>query len=200
MRFPKAIQDLIDDFSNLPTVGPKTAQRYVFYLLKQPQEILERISKNINNLKKDLRICSHCQAIAQSNPCQICSDSKRNRSLLCIIATQPEMLAIESTGKYNGLYFLLGKNLRPQDGLENENNKINIKNLITRIEKKEVKEVILALSPTIEGETTSMYLIKLLKPYQIKITKLARGLPMGSDIEYADEITLNNAMKNRSEV
>jgi len=200
MRFPKAIQDLIDDFSSLPTVGPKTAQRYVFYLLKQPQEILERISKNINNLKKDLKICSHCQAIAQSDPCQICSDSKRNKSLLCIIATQPEMSAIESTGKYSGLYFLLGKNLRPQDGLENENNKINIKNLTARIEKKEVKEVILALSPTIEGETTSMYLVKLLKPYQIKITRLARGLPMGSDIEYADEITLNNAMKNRSEV
>lgn len=200
MKFPKAIQDLIDDFNNLPTVGPKTAQRYVFYLLKQPKETLERIAKNIIGLKKDLKICSHCQAIAQSDPCQICSDPKRDKNLLCIMATQPEMLALESGDKYNGLYFLLGKNLRPQEGLENENNKINVKNLITRIEAGEVKEIILALSPTIEGETTSMYLAKLLKPKQIKITRLARGLPMGSDIEYADEVTLNNALKNRSEI
>lgn len=198
MKFPKAIQDLIDNFSQLPTVGPKTAQRYVFYLLKQPEEFLQKIANNISGLKKGLKICQTCQAVSEANPCFLCTDKRRDQAMLCIVTTQPEMIAIESTKKYIGLYYVLGKNIRPQEGIEV--NKINVANLVERIKQGVVKEAILALSPTIEGETTSMYLIKLLKPYGIKITRLAKGLPMGSDIEYADEITLNNALKNRSEV
>ncbi|HTW96621.1 MAG TPA: recombination mediator RecR [Candidatus Methylomirabilis sp.] len=198
MRFPQAIQNLIDDLSEIPTVGPKTAQRYVFYLLKQPKEFLTRVAADILNLKKNLKICNSCLAVAETDPCPICADRNRDAATLCVIATQPEMLALESTNKYHGLYFLLGRNLRPQEGVSVE--KTNIAKLEARLRQGKVKEIILALSPTLEGETTSLYLAKILKPLKIKITRLARGLPMGSDIEYADEITLNNALKNRNEI
>ena len=198
MRFPSAIQNLIDDLSELPTVGPKTAQRYAFYLLKQPKEFLAKVADDILNLKKNLKICQTCLAVAEKDPCLICSDQNRDQTTLCVIATQPEMLSLETTKKYNGLYFLLGKNLRPQAGIEVD--KTNIGKLEARLKQGKIKEVILALSPTLEGETVCLYLAKILKPYNIKITRLARGLPMGSDIEYADEITLNNALKNRNEI
>ena len=200
MKFPRVIQDLIDDFSDLPTVGPKTAQRYAFYLLKQPQDKLERVAKHIYDLREGLKICKSCMSIAENNPCLICSSKDRDKTTLCIVSTQGEMIAIEKTKKYNGLYFVLGKNIRPQDGIDNDNNKISVKKLIEKIKSEYIKEIILALSPTIEGETTGMYLQRLLKPFKIKTTRLARGLPMGSDIEYADEITLNNALKNRKEI
>jgi recombination protein RecR len=196
MKFPQAIQNLIDDLSEIPTVGPKTAQRYAFYLLKQPKEFLTKVATDIVSLKKNLKICSSCLAVAETDPCPICTDLNRDTSTLCVIATQPEMLAIETTKKYNGVYFLLGRNLRPQTGVSVE--KTNIAKLEARLKQGKIKEIILALSPTLEGETTSMYLAKILKPLHVKITRLARGLPMGSDIEYADEITLNNALKNRS--
>jgi recombination protein RecR len=198
MNFPKNIQNLIDDFAELPTVGPKTAQRYVFYLLKQPKEFLIKIAGDIANLKKNLRLCACCLSVAENNPCAICADSGRDKSTLCVVATQPEMLAIESTGRYKGLYFLIGRNLRPQEGIDAD--KTNIAALIKRLRQGGIKEIILALSPTLEGETTSLYLSKLLKNEKVKTTRLARGLPMGSDIEYADEITLNNALKNRNEI
>ena len=196
MKFPQAIQNLIDDLSEIPTVGPKTAQRHVFYLLKQPKEFLAKIAADVINLKKNLRICGACLSVTEADPCPICADKSRDSSILCVIATQPEMLAIETTKRYNGLYFLLGRNLRPQEGVGLE--KTSLAKLETRLKQGKIKEIILALSPTLEGETTSMYLAKILKPLNIKITRLARGLPMGSDIEYADEITLNNALKNRS--
>jgi recombination protein RecR len=198
MNFPSSIQNLIDDFSQLPTVGPKTAQRYVFYLLKQPKGVLAKISEDILNLKKGLKVCQKCMAISENSPCKICSDANRDSSTICVVATQPEMIAIESGNRYNGLYFLLGRNLKPQEGIDVD--KTNISSLVKRVRKGIVKEVILALSPTIEGETTSLYLLKLLKKENIKITRLARGLSMGSDIEYADEMTLNNAIKNRNEM
>jgi recombination protein RecR len=198
MKFPSSIQNLIDDLSQLPTVGPKTAQRYVFYLLKQPAEFLNKLAADVAGLKKNLKICQSCLAVSESSPCQICADKNRDQATLCIVATQPEMLSLEAGKKYNGLYFLLGRNLRPQEGIDAD--KTNIAALLARLKKGGIKEIILALSPTIEGETTSLYLAKILKTFPIKITRLARGLPMGSDIEYADEITLNNALKNRNEI
>jgi recombination protein RecR len=198
MQFPKNIQNLIDDLSELPTVGPKTAQRYAFYLLKQPKEFLKKFSEDVANLKKDLKLCPHCLSVAENNPCVICANTERDRTTLCVVATQPEMLAIESSERYKGLYFLIGRNLKPQEGIDAD--KTNIAALIKRIRQGTVKEIILALSPTLEGETTSLYLAKLLKEEKVKVTRLARGLPMGSDIEYADEITLSNALKNRNEI
>lgn len=198
MNYPKSIQQLIDDLSQFPTVGPKTAERFVVYLLKQSQQDLEEIAKHIYDLKNNVKVCSSCLGLSEANPCEICSNKKRDQSQLCIVSSFSEMISLESAGVYKGLYYILGKNVRPQDGSDQE--KISVKKLIARLKEGKIKEVILALSPTIEGETTSMYLIKMLKPYKLRITKLARGLPMGSDIEYADEITLNNALKNRSEI
>ncbi len=198
VRFPRAIQDLIDDFNNLPTVGPKTAERYVFYLLKQPKEKISKMANDLLNLKENIKVCQTCLNISENDPCEICSNKNRDESLLCLVSTQPEMIAIESTKKYNGLYYILGRNMVPQEGLDI--NKTIIRKLENKVKNGQFKEIILALSPTIEGETTSMYLTKLLRPYKAKITKLARGLAMGSDIEYADEITLNNALKNRNEM
>lgn len=198
MKYPKSIQNLIDSLSELPTVGPRTAERFVIYLLKQPQEKLEETAKRIYDLKNNIKVCSSCLGLSEQNPCEICSDEKRDNSLLCIISSFSEMLMIESAGSYKGLYYIVGKNIHKasEDGAEN----IGLKKLQEKLKKGLIKEIILALSPTIEGETASMYLARMLKAYKIKLTKLARGLPMGADIEYADEITLNNALKNRSEI
>lgn len=200
MKFPPSIQNLINHFSKLPSVGPKTAERYVFYLLKQSPEELQRFAQDIAKLKKETTICQTCLAYAETNPCSICSDNKRDKNLLCIISDTRDMLVIESTRKYNGLYHILGGQLNAIEGIRPE--KLNIKQLERKIKTTsgDIKEIILALNSNLEGETTAMYLTKLLKPSKIKITRLARGLPMGSDLEYADEMTLANALKYRNEL
>jgi recombination protein RecR len=198
MRFPNSIQNLIDYFSQLPTVGPKTAERYVFYLLKQNPEELQRFAQSIAELKEKTTICQNCFTYAETNPCSICSDNKRNSDVLCIVADTRDMLTIEATKQYSGLYHALGGQLNAIEGIKPE--QLNIKRLVEKIKQGKIKEVILALNPNLEGETTSMYLVKLLKPLGIKITRLAKGLPMGSDLEYADEMTLANALKFRNEI
>ncbi len=198
MLYPKPIQDLIDYFSRWPTVGPKTAERYVFYLLNQDIEHLQKLAQAIVELKEKIVVCRTCLAIAESNPCPICADQKRDQSLVCVVANTRDMLSIETTGAYNGLYHILGGNLDAIKNIKPE--QLNINLLLNRIKNKPIKEVILALNPTIEGETTALYLTKLLKPYKIRITRLAKGLPMGADLEYADEITLTNALKYRNEI
>ena len=198
MKYPSSIQNLIDHFSTLPTVGPKTAERYVFYLLKQCPEELQKFAQSIAELKEKTTICQSCFAIAETNPCSICADQKRNRTVICVIANTRDMLAIEATKQYNGLYHILGGAINIIEGIKPE--QLNIKQLIDNIKQNEIKEIILALNPDIEGETTAMYLAKLLKHSRqggIKITRIAKGLPMGSDLEYADEITLTNALKYR---
>lgn len=198
MLYPKPIQYLIDYFSRWPTVGPKTAERYVFYLLNQDIEHLQKLAQAIVELKEKIVVCRTCLAIAESNPCPICADQKRDQSLVCVVANTRDMLSIETTGAYNGLYHILGGNLDAIKNIKPE--QLNINLLLNRIKNKPIKEVILALNPTIEGETTALYLTKLLKPYKIKITRLAKGLPMGANLEYADEITLTNALKYRNEI
>lgn len=198
MNYPKSIKDLIESLSKLPTVGPRTAERFVIHLLKQPQEDLEEIAKRIYDLKKNIKVCSMCLGLSENNPCAICSDTKRDNTILCIVSSFTEMQVIESTRSYNGLYYIIGKNINTDNGDGKE--KITLKKLKEKLDNGNIKEIILALSPTIEGETASLYLANILKPYKIKTTKLARGLPMGSDIEYADEITINNALKNRNEI
>lgn len=214
MKFSPSIQNLINHFSKLPTVGPKTAERYVFYLLKQNPEELQKFAQNIAELKEKTIVCQTCMVYAESNPCLICADNKRDKNSLCVIADTRDMITIESTREYNGLYHALGGQLNAIEGIKPE--QLNIKQLIARIKKNptatlpsaklgagrasNIKEIILALNPNLEGETTSMYLVKLLKPYNIKITRLAKGLPMGSNLEYADEMTLSNALKFRNEI
>ncbi|OGF24006.1 recombination protein RecR [Candidatus Falkowbacteria bacterium RIFCSPLOWO2_12_FULL_45_13] len=198
MRYLASIQNLIDHFTKLPAVGPKTAERYVFYLLKAHPESLQQFAQAIAELKEKTAVCRTCLSLAETNPCSICSDPKRNRSCLCLVADTRDLLAIESTKQYHGLYYCLGGVINAIEGIKPEN--LNLKELLSRLKPPLVKEIILAFNPDLEGETTSLYLNKLLKPYKIKITRLAKGLPMGADLEYADEITLSNALKYRNEM
>jgi len=201
MKYPKSIQNLIDHFSQLPTVGPKTAERYVFYLLKQDPERLQQFAQSLAELKEKTTICQTCYAIAEANPCSICTDKKRDQSTICVVDDTRDMLTIEATGQFNGLYHILGGTLNTIEGIKPE--QLNISQLTNRINKSKVREIILALNPDLEGETTAMYLAKLLKPSRqdgIKITRIAKGLPMGADLEYADEITLANALKYRTDL
>lgn len=198
MKYPAAIQKLIDLFSQLPSVGPKTAERYVFYLFKQEGGKLQELAQAIAELKEKTTICQICQTVAEASPCAICADSRRNRWQLCLVASIRDLVAIESTNSYHGLYYVLGGVINTIEGTGPE--QLKIKQLLERLKKSHFKEIILALNPDLEGETTCLYLIKLLKPFKIKITRLAKGLPMGADLEYADEITLTNALRYRSEI
>lgn len=198
MRFPAAIQKLIDGFAKLPTVGPKTAERYVFYLLKQNPENLQALAQAIAELKEKTTTCRECFALAETNPCNVCADPKRQKNQLCVVADTRDYLTIEATNSYPGRYFILGGELNQIEGVGPD--QLNIELLLKKLKSGGIEEIILALDPTMEGETTVLYLTKLLKPLNLKITRLAKGLPMGADIEYADEITLSNALKFRSEL
>ncbi len=197
MRYPATLQQLINKLSELPSVGPKTAERYAFFLLRQSQEKLEELAKTINEVKKKTAVCHSCLAISEQDPCHICSDLKRENGSLCVVENIQDLSVIEATGQFSGKYFVLGSLISAIDGIGPE--KLNIRQLLSKIEKEQIKELILALNFTLEGETTSLYLAKILKD-KIKISRLAKGLPAGSDLEYADEITLASALKNRSEM
>lgn len=197
MRYPATLQQLINKLSELPSVGPKTAERYAFFLLRQSQEKLEELAKTINEVKKKTAVCHSCLAISEQDPCYICSDLKRENGSLCVVENIQDLSVIEATGQFSGKYFVLGSLISAIDGIGPE--KLNIRQLLSKIEKEQIKELILALNFTLEGETTSLYLAKILKD-KIKISRLAKGLPAGSDLEYADEITLASALKNRSEM
>lgn len=198
MEYPASIKNLIEHFRDLPTVGPKTAERYVFYLLKQNPEKLQKFAQDLAELKEKTTVCQTCFSYAEKNPCLICSDNKRDAGILCLVANTRDMLTLELTGKYKGAYHILGGVINTLEGINPEH--LNINKLTDKIKQGAIKEVIIALNPNLEGETTSMYLAKLLKPYKIKITRLAKGLPMGADLEYTDELTLINALKYRNEL
>ena len=197
-EYPESIKNLIDQLSKLPSLGPKSAERIVFYLLKQPREKLKDLTKNIENLKKEIKICQTCFNISTKNPCPICLNRQRDISTICIVSQPQDLLVIEKTGEYNGLYHVLQGVLNPIEGITPE--KLRIKELINRIKKDGIKEIIIATNPDLEGESTAMYLTRQLKPLKLKITRLAKGLPVGSDLEYADEITVSNALKGRREI
>lgn len=198
MKFPPAIQNLINLFTTLPSVGPKTAERYVFYLLNQNPDYMQRLAQAIAELKEKTTVCISCHAVAESNPCHICLDKTRSQSSICVVATTREMLNIESTEEFKGRYHVLGGLIDTIKGIGPE--KLNIKQLENKVKQGNIKEIILALSPNMEGETTTLYLNKLLNKYKIKITRIAKGLPTGSEIEYADELTLGNALKYRTKL
>jgi recombination protein RecR len=197
MKYPKALENLIKELASLPSVGPKTAERYAFYLLRQNEDSLNRFAKSLAELKGNILVCSQCLAISETNPCPICADLKRQREALCIVENIQDLIAIESTGQYQGLYFVLGGLISMIDKVGPES--INIKRLENRINKGGIKEMILALNFNLEGETTAIYLNKLFKD-NVRITHLAKGLSAGSDLEYADQVTLKNAFKYRNEI
>jgi recombination protein RecR len=195
--FPKSFQKLIDHFSSLPSVGPKMAERLVLYLFKQDQAKLDDLSKIIGDLKKNIHYCAQCFNISENGLCSICQDKKRDQSLICVVEEPLDVIAIEKTRQMRGLYHVLGGTLNaPAD----KNNALKINELIGRLKKNPVKEVMIATNPTTEGEATALYLARMIKPLNIKITRLARGLPTGGDIEYADEITLSGAIEGRREM
>jgi recombination protein RecR len=171
-KYPEAIQNLIDQFNKLPGIGEKTSQRFVFYLLKQPKEELEKLAKNIEKLKDKIFLCQNCFNIDEKSPCSICSDKKRDQKTICVVCQATDIRTIEKTQEYNGLYHVLEGTINQVEGIGPE--KLRIKELISRIKKDGIREIILALNSDIEGETTILYLKKLLNPSKIKITRLAR--------------------------
>jgi recombination protein RecR len=198
MRLPSPLERLISLFSRLPSVGPKTAERYVFYLLKQKPELIEDLANALHELPKKIITCDLCNGLTETNPCAICKDKERDQTILCVIADERDLFVLEDTNIYKGLYFVLGGTINTLDSIGPD--KINIKGLVARVKQLKPKEVILGLNPTLDGETTSLYISKLLKPAGIKITRLAKGLPSGANIEYADSLTLGHALKFRNEI
>ncbi len=195
MEYTKPLAQLIEFFQKFPGVGPKSAQRMAFHLLKMPLGEVQKFSQILVNAKENIHYCNICFNMSASDPCEICSDSRRDKSVICVVAETKDLIAIEKTREYKGLYHVLQGTLSPLDGIGVED--IRIKELITRAADDNIKEIILALSPSVEGEATSLYITKLLKPFNIKISRIAFGIPIGSDLEFADEITLAKAIEGR---
>ncbi len=181
----------------LPGIGPKTAERLAIHIASRPKLKIDEFIKSINDIK-ELKICQLCNNFSETNPCSICNDGQRDKSIICVIADTSDLEVIESTKKFNGLYFILGGLIDPLSGLTPD--KLFIKELVNRIQKNDIKELILAFDANIQGEATINYLKNILKNSPIKISRLARGIPMGSDLEYTDEITLSSALENRKRV
>lgn len=195
LSLPRSLERTITEFSKLPGIGAKTAQRLAFYLLKKESIDIQALSDAIQNLKSDIIFCEQCHNMAESNPCNICSDTNRDKTLLCIVEEPLDAIALDKTGQYKGLFHVLGGVLNPIEGIGPE--QLNITDLVERITQNQIKEVIIATNPTLEGETTALHISKLLQNCDVNITRIARGLPMGSDLEYADEITLSRALEGR---
>ena len=196
--YPKSIQKLIELFSKFPTVGPRTASRFVFYLIKLNQEKFDELLNSITDLRKAIKTCSSCfnpfEVLDDANLCPICKDSSRDKTLLCIIEKEIDLISIEKTKKYKGLYFILGGTINLK---KSDKNIMRIEELKQRIENDDFQEIIIATNPTTEGEATALFIKKELKPLNIKITRLGRGLPVGGELEYADEETLTSAFEGR---
>ncbi len=198
MIYPKAIATLIEQFQKFPSVGPKSAQRMAFYLLRMPLSEVQKFAQSMVEAKENTRTCEICFNLSSSSPCEICSSERRDHSTICVVAETKDLIAIEKTNEYNGLYHVLQGLISPMDGIGADD--IRIKELLNRLTDEGVKEVILALSPSVEGEATSLYLSKLIKPFGIKISRIAFGIPVGADLEYADEITIARALEGRREI
>ncbi|MFA4937580.1 MAG: recombination mediator RecR [Patescibacteria group bacterium] len=195
---PKALEQLIRELANLPGFGPKSAERLAYFLLKQPTETISNLIQSLNTAREQIITCQTCQRFATESPCTICRDTRRDSTIICVVAESHNIPVIEKTHAFVGKYHVLNGVLSALEGITPDT--LKIKELITRLKKNGVKEVILALNPDLDGETTSLYLAKIIKPLKIKVTKLARGLPVGADLEYADEITLESAIAGRNEI
>jgi recombination protein RecR len=198
MNLPQPIRELIEEFNKFPGIGSKTAEKFAYYLLKQPRDEIDKLISSLQKIKTSINLCQQCYNFSEKTSCELCSDPHRDKSILCIVSDSADLWALEKTNEYKGLYYILGGLINQIDGVGPD--QLRFKELIERIKKNGVKEIILALDATMEGETTVLYLTKALKSLSIKITRLARGLPMGSDIEYADEVTLTSALSGRREI
>ncbi|EJS61101.1 recombination protein RecR [Bacillus cereus] len=198
MHYPEPISKLIDSFMKLPGIGPKTAVRLAFFVLDMKEDDVLGFAKALVNAKRDLAYCSVCGHITDRDPCYICDDSHRDQSVVCVVQEPKDVIAMEKMKEYQGVYHVLRGAISPMEGIGPED--INIPQLLKRLQDETVQEVILATNPNIEGEATAMYISRLLKPTGIKVTRIAHGLPVGGDLEYADEVTLSKALEGRREV
>ena len=192
------VSRLIEEFNKLPGIGPKTAQRLTYFLVRMPEKEARALAEAILAVKEKIVFCSVCYNITDSDPCLICRGEGRDKTKICIVEEPLDILALERTREYNGLYHVLHGVISPMDGIGPDD--LKIKELLKRVENGGVEEVILATNPSLEGEATAMYIHRLLAPLGIRVTRLARGLPVGADLEYADEVTLTRALEGRQEI
>ncbi len=192
------VQRLIEEFRKMPGVGSKSAQRMAFYVLGLSEERAASLIGAISDAKQKVGYCSVCCNLTDEEPCKICKDAKRDRSVICVVESPADVVAMEKTGEFKGLYHVLHGVISPMDGVKPDD--IRIKELVTRLADDTVKEVIVATNPNIEGEATGSYIARLILPFGIKVTRIAKGIPIGGDIEYADEVTLTKALENRTEM
>ncbi|HTN80642.1 MAG TPA: recombination mediator RecR [Acidimicrobiales bacterium] len=192
------VQNLIDELGRLPGIGPKSAQRIAFHLLKLPAEDVARLSHAIEEAKAKVTFCTRCYNVSEGSECAICSDPRRDTTVVCVVEEPRDIVAVEKTGEFKGRYHVLQGAISPIEGIGPE--QLRVKELLARLEPEGVSEVILATNPNIEGEATAMYLARLLKPLGFRVTRIASGLPVGGDLEYADEVTLGRALEGRRDV
>ncbi|WP_112179077.1 MULTISPECIES: recombination mediator RecR [Paraliobacillus] len=198
MYYPEPISKLIDSFTKLPGIGPKTAVRLAFFVLNMKEDDVLDFAKSLVSAKRELTHCTVCGHITDTDPCQICQDETRDNTLICVVQDPKDVIAMEKMKDFSGRYHVLHGAISPMDGIGPED--INVPSLLNRLKDEEVEELILATNPNIEGEATAMYISRLVKPAGIKITRIAHGLPMGGDLEYADEVTLSKALEGRREL
>lgn len=196
MNYPETINNLIDCFKHLPGIGEKTAERLALSLLDYEDNILELFSDSIANVKKKVKRCEKCHSFSEKNICDICLDSSRNKEIICVVETPKDVISIEKIGTYKGLYHVLDGLISPMDGKNPDD--LNIKSLLERIKNENIKEVILVLTPSIEGETTALYITKKIENKDIVISKIAHGVPIGANMDYIDTLTLEMALENRT--
>ncbi len=192
------VQDLIEEFGRLPGIGPKSAQRIVFHLLKVPREDARRLARAITEMKDRVAFCARCFNVAEGEECGVCADPRRDSHLLCVVEEPRDIVAVEKTHEFRGRYHVLQGAISPIEGIGPD--QLKVRELLARLEPEAVSEVILCTNPNIEGEATAMYLARLLHPLGVKVTRIASGLPVGGDLEYADELTLGRALEGRREV
>ncbi|API92288.1 recombination protein RecR [Virgibacillus pantothenticus] len=198
MYYPEPISKLIDSFTKLPGIGPKTAARLAFFVLNMQEDDVLDFANSLVNAKRELTHCSVCGHITDQDPCAICQDTSRDQSVICVVQDPKDVIAMEKMKEYHGKYHVLNGVISPMDGIGPED--INVPSLIQRLKDEEVEELILATNPNIEGEATAMYISRLVKPSGIRTTRIAHGLPVGGDLEYADEVTLSKALEGRRDV
>ncbi|MBQ8379191.1 MAG: recombination protein RecR [Clostridia bacterium] len=196
--YSDTVTKLINQFERLPGIGHKTAVRLAFYILESPQQVAEEMSKVLVEAKQNVKFCSTCFNLTEKDPCEICSDKKRDESVICVVENVKDVIAMEKTHEYRGTYHVLHGSISPMNNITAGD--IKIKELLQRLADDKVKEVILATNPTVEGEATAMYISRLIKPLGISVTRIAHGIPVGGDLEYTDEITLIKALEGRREM
>ncbi len=197
-KYTKPLARLIEEFSKMPGIGPKTAQRLAFYILKNSRENATNLAKAIIEAKENIKYCSICGNITDKDICEICQSTSRDKSIICVVEGVKDLIALERTGEYKGVYHVLEGAISPLDGIEPGN--LKIEKLIKRLKTEKVNEVILATNPSIEGEVTASYIAKLIEPLKIKVTRIAYGVPIGGSLEFADEVTLTQALIGRQKM